>query len=160
MIHLGFASCPADSDVWMRLNKESDVYEYIAVYVDDLCIALKNPESLCKILKEKYKYKLKGTGPIEYHLGINFQCDNEGKMTCSPRKYIEKSMTSYINHWKTNELLQNYAQTIFNEKVEATDTHIHTCMKLNTPQVLCGFVTNSRRSQVFVISVIANRNLK
>ena len=40
------------------------MYKYIAVYMDNLAIAAKDPEALCNILKDKYKYKLKVTGPI------------------------------------------------------------------------------------------------
>ena len=92
---MDFKPSKGDPDVWMRLNKEHDVYEYIAVYVDDLAIVLKNPESFCKILKEKYNYKLKGTGPIEYHLGMDFKRDSNGNLTCVPKKYIEKSLAAY-----------------------------------------------------------------
>ena len=33
----------ADPCVWMRQNKELKCYEYIATYVDDLCIAAQDP---------------------------------------------------------------------------------------------------------------------
>ena len=52
--------------------QNQDVYEYIASYVDDLCIAAKDPGSIIKLLEEKYGYKLKGTGPIEFHLGCDY----------------------------------------------------------------------------------------
>jgi hypothetical protein len=47
---LKFVSSKADPDVWMRKGKR-DVYEYIAVYVDDLCIAMDDPEAFCTVLK-------------------------------------------------------------------------------------------------------------
>ena len=56
----------------MRKAKEGDIYEYVAVYVDDLAIVMRNPEEFCNLLIDKYKYKLKGTGPITFHLGIEF----------------------------------------------------------------------------------------
>jgi hypothetical protein len=37
----GFKPCKAEPDIWMRQNGE--IYEYIAVYVDDLALALVNP---------------------------------------------------------------------------------------------------------------------
>ena len=43
---MGFAPSKAEDDIWMRRN--GDVYEYIATYVDDLCIAANNPKSLTK----------------------------------------------------------------------------------------------------------------
>ena len=36
---MGFEPSKAEADIWMRAN--GDVYEYIASYVDDLCIAAK-----------------------------------------------------------------------------------------------------------------------
>jgi hypothetical protein len=41
----------------MRENDE--IYEYIAVYVDDLLIAARNPNEIVKVLKENHKFKLK-----------------------------------------------------------------------------------------------------
>ena len=38
---LGFFPCKSDPDIWMR--RSGDIYEYVAVYVDDLAIAMKNP---------------------------------------------------------------------------------------------------------------------
>ena len=47
MGHLGYESCKADSDVWMRSSTRTDgldYYEYILLYVDDcLCIS-ENPK--------------------------------------------------------------------------------------------------------------------
>ena len=67
---MGFTPSRADSDIWMR--DADDYYEYIAVYVDDLCIAAKSPADICQELKSKYKYKLKGDGPLVYHLGCDY----------------------------------------------------------------------------------------
>jgi Reverse transcriptase (RNA-dependent DNA polymerase) len=38
---MGFVQSRAESDIWMREN--NDLYEYIAVYVDDLLIAARDP---------------------------------------------------------------------------------------------------------------------
>ena len=89
----GFTPCKAEPDIWMRAN--GDVYEYIAVYVDDLAIAMLNPEEFVKILIDKYKFKLKGTGPISFHLGCEFVRDDEGILCLRPRKYIERMVASY-----------------------------------------------------------------
>ena len=78
MDQLGFFPCKAEPDVWMRPN--GDVYEYIAVYIDDLAFAMKKPSEFADILENKFKFKLKGTGPIEYHLGMDFKCDDDGTL--------------------------------------------------------------------------------
>ena len=38
---LGFTPSKAGPDIWMRLNKKYNMYEYVAVYVDDLSITMK-----------------------------------------------------------------------------------------------------------------------
>ena len=66
---MDFKPSRADPDMWMKSSKDGSHYEYIAVCVDDLAIWMKDPNSFCDRLKEKYKLKLKGVGPISYHLG-------------------------------------------------------------------------------------------
>jgi len=56
---MGFFTSHCKKDIWVR-NK-GDHYEYIAVYVDDLMIASKDPDSIIKMLIEMYQFKLKGT---------------------------------------------------------------------------------------------------
>jgi hypothetical protein len=90
---MGFFPSFADPCIWMR--RIDDLYEYVAVYVDDLAIASKEPASIIKKLTEDYKFKLKGTGPIEYHLGCDFFRDEEGVLCFAPRKYIDKLIASY-----------------------------------------------------------------
>ena len=93
--HIGFKPSRADSDIWMKSSKDGSHYEYIAVYVDDLAICLKDPESFCDTLKKKYKLKLKGVGPINYHLGCGYTRDEDGTLVADPRKYVEKILESY-----------------------------------------------------------------
>ena len=90
---MNFFPSKAEDDIWMRRN--GDVYEYIATYVDDVCIVAKDPGEITRQFEEKYKFKLKGTGPISYHLGCDFFRDSDGTLCLSPRKYIEKMKESY-----------------------------------------------------------------
>ena len=59
-----------EKDMWMR--NMGDHCKHIAVHVDDLMIASKDPEAIVKTLMEKCQFKLKGTGPIKFHLGCDF----------------------------------------------------------------------------------------
>jgi hypothetical protein len=53
--------------------REGDgVYEYIAVYVDDLLIAARNPEDIVQTLQEIHGFKLKSVGKMTYHLGCDY----------------------------------------------------------------------------------------
>ena len=92
---MGFKPSKADPDIWMKPSKDGSHYEYIAVYVDDLAICMKDPKAFCDTLKEKYKLKLKGVGPINYHLGCGYTRDEDGTLVADPRKYVEKILESY-----------------------------------------------------------------
>ena len=120
---MGFFPCPAEPDIWMRACSSNDTviddaelmgkmgskattdqppahlkdgsyYEYIAVYCDDLTIASKHPLNITNALTGIYKFKLKGTGPLNFLLGCNYF--REGKVLCAaPKKYIEKMEATF-----------------------------------------------------------------
>jgi hypothetical protein len=90
---LGFTPCKAEPDVWMRRNGER--YEYIAVYVDDLAMAMVNPKEFIHLLEEKYKFKFKGTGPIAFHLGMDIYREDDGTLCMTSRKYIDRILLNY-----------------------------------------------------------------
>jgi hypothetical protein len=90
---MGFFASLADPCIWMR--RVNNHYKYIAVYVDDLAIASKCPALIIRALTEEYKFKLKGTGIIEIHLGCYFFRDGECFSCFAPRKYIDKLIASY-----------------------------------------------------------------
>ncbi|NND72996.1 MAG: hypothetical protein HKN43_15585, partial [Rhodothermales bacterium] len=92
---MGFFLSKAESDIWMR--KVDDHYEYIAVYVDDLEMASKNPKALTETFEKKYKLKLKGTGPVTFHLGCDFCREEDGTLCIEPKKYIERMIEGYEN---------------------------------------------------------------
>jgi hypothetical protein len=77
------------------MRPKDDHYEYIAVYVDDLALALDDPQEFADILQERYNFKLKGTGPITFHLGMDFFRDEDGTLCMSPTKYIDKMVGNY-----------------------------------------------------------------
>ena len=67
-----------------------NVYEHMAIYVDDLCIVAKDPENIINTLQDTHKYKLKNTGEISYHLGCDFFKDDTCILYISPLTYIER----------------------------------------------------------------------
>ena len=91
---MGFTLSKAEKDIWMR--DMGDHYEYIAVYVDDLMIVSRNPSDIVAQLEGPYTFKLKGTGPISFHLGCDFFRDEDGVLCYAPRKYIEKMIDNYV----------------------------------------------------------------
>jgi hypothetical protein len=46
------------------MRKHGELYEYVAVYVDYIAIAMKDPKEFISILEGKYKFKTKGTAFI------------------------------------------------------------------------------------------------
>ena len=92
---IGFKPSITDPDLWMKSSEHGNHYEYIAVYVDDLAICIKDPKAFCDTLKEKYKLKLKGVGPISYHLLCGYTRDEDGTLVADPRKYVEVILESY-----------------------------------------------------------------
>ena len=77
----------------MKYSKVGSHHEYIAVYVDDLAICMKDPKSFCDILKEKHKLKLRGVAPINYHLGCGYTKDED-----NPKNTFSKYW-KYANIW-------------------------------------------------------------
>ena len=75
----------ADPDVWMRPEPGGTCYEYIAVYVDDLAIAAKDPQAFCNELK---------------HLGCTYKKDHDGTLAADPRRYVNKILESYERMFK------------------------------------------------------------
>jgi hypothetical protein len=78
----------------MRLN--GDLYEYVATHVDNLCLGTLDLKSFTDSLQKKYNFKLKGTGPIDFHLGQSFSQNEDGEMEISAKCYIDKMMDTYI----------------------------------------------------------------
>ena len=60
----------ADPCIWLKEAPNLRCYEYIAVYVDDLCIAAESPSAIIQISKTKYHLKVKGDGKLTYHLQL------------------------------------------------------------------------------------------
>ena len=78
------------------MRRQGDHYEYIACYVDDLLIASRNPQAIIDgLMAAPHKFKLKGTGPVSFHLGCDFFRDEDGTLCVGPRRYIERLASQY-----------------------------------------------------------------
>ena len=97
---LSFKPSQVDHDVWTRPEPGGTCYEYLAVYVDDLAIAAKDPQAFCNELRKRYNLKLKGAGPLEYHLGCTHKKDSDGTLATDPRRYVNKILESYERMFK------------------------------------------------------------
>ena len=90
-----FTPSKADPCIWLRKAPNLRYYEYIAVYVDDLCIAAESPSAIINIFKTKYHLKVNGDGKLSYHLGVDHFEDPDGTFVSQPRKYIDKLGETY-----------------------------------------------------------------
>ena len=82
-----FTPSKTDACIWLWKPPNLRWYEYIAVYVDDLCIAAESPSSIIDIFKTKYNVKVKGDGKLSYHLGADCFEDPDGTFVSYPKKY-------------------------------------------------------------------------
>ena len=89
----GFLPSLADPDLWFR--DAGDCYEYICVWVDDLMAILKDPAAFFEALRATHKFKLKGVGHPEYHLGGDFGRDPDGTLYWGSKTYVTKLLANY-----------------------------------------------------------------
>jgi hypothetical protein len=69
---MGFKSCLADPDVWMKPNCKTDgtkYWEYILCYVDDVLVVSHDPQKIMTLLEESYTLKAGSIGPPTEYLG-------------------------------------------------------------------------------------------
>ena len=73
MDHLGFTSCQADPDVWMRAATKPDgeeYFEYVLLYVDDCLVISHKPEAILREeIGKHFKLKEESIGPPSQCLG-------------------------------------------------------------------------------------------
>ena len=95
MLDIGFSPSKADPCVWLRKAKCATIYEYVAIYVDDLLIAFDCASDFIHTLKRKHNLKIKGEGPLKYHLGCDYHMDPDCTLVAQPQKYISKILDSF-----------------------------------------------------------------
>ena len=81
----GFTPSIGDPDVWMRKHKGRSLWEYICVYVNELALAMVDGSAFLKKLQLSkdeggYGYKIKGDGPLAFHLGCDYYRDKDGTL--------------------------------------------------------------------------------
>ena len=63
--------------------------------MDDLLIVSKLPRLIVDALTNKYDFKLKGTRPISYHLGCDFNRYGNNELCLAQCKCIDKMLDYY-----------------------------------------------------------------
>ena len=150
-----FKSCRADPDLWLR--EQSDHYEYICVYVDDLMVMMKEPQVFFDELE--HGYKLKGVGEPNYHLGGNFTRDPDGTLAWGAKSYIKRMLDNYKTMF--GELPKPYSAPLVTGDAPELDTSMELdadgikkyqsligalqwCVTLGRFDIACALMTLSR----------------
>jgi Reverse transcriptase (RNA-dependent DNA polymerase) len=92
---MGFVQSKAESDIWLREN--NGLYEYIAVYVDDLLIASRDSGEITRALQESHKLKLKVLVHLRTIWVVTTSKTRMESFVMVPEKYIGKIMDQYEN---------------------------------------------------------------
>ena len=95
MESINFKQCTADPCIFVT-GEEADL-TIVAVYVDDLIVIAKTPETIKKI-KESLaaRFKMKDLGKLHYCWGISIQHDEErGSLWMDQRQYIQSLLKRY-----------------------------------------------------------------
>ena len=109
MEHLRFKSCKADPDVWMRKavnpSDNSDYWEYVLLYVDDVLCISHDPQSVIKNEIGKYwKMKPGSIGLPNIYLGSKISkvaLENGNKAWAfSSSQYVQDSCANVERHLK------------------------------------------------------------
>ena len=66
-----------------------------------MCIVAQDPKQIINTLKSKYKLKVKGDGPLTYHLGADYYHGPDGTMVSQPKNYIEKLKKTHVRLFNT-----------------------------------------------------------
>ena len=93
--HMTLASYPARQSLTSGCIPMETCYECIAVYVDDIAMALHDPQAFITLLEDKHNFSFKGTGKLSFHLGSDFFHDKHGTLCMAPKKFIEKMVSNY-----------------------------------------------------------------
>jgi hypothetical protein len=62
----------------------------VAVHVDDLAIAMKDPQAFVDMLKNEHNFEPKSTTSMPFHLIHDFFQDDDGTLCMAPRKHVDK----------------------------------------------------------------------
>ena len=95
-LSLSFEQSKCESDIWIQ--DASNYYEYIATYMDNLAIIVKEPEKFFKQLQgAPFNFKLKGSTLIDgaIHLGCAFAHDQQGVLYMDLNQYIKQIEEAY-----------------------------------------------------------------
>ena len=109
MRHIGYVSCLADPDLWMREAVDPDgnkYYSYILCYVDDILICDHDAMKVMGRIDKYFTLKPDSIGDPDMYLGakLRYHRTENGVMawTLSPSKYVREAVNNCVSHLKEN----------------------------------------------------------
>ncbi|KAI2499207.1 Reverse transcriptase (RNA-dependent DNA polymerase) [Fragilaria crotonensis] len=109
---MGYVSCKADPDVWMKAATKADgtkFYSYVLAYVDDILCLDTDPKNVMDALSKVYKLKDGSVKAPDVYLGAEVkqfkipESDEPGKIrwAMSSSKYVARLSRTSRQSWKT-----------------------------------------------------------
>ena len=78
------------------MRDAGDLWEYIVVYVDDIIIAMMEPQAFFDELQgPKVGFTMKGVGTPSYHPGADFFHDDDGTLCLGAQKYSKQLCSTF-----------------------------------------------------------------
>jgi hypothetical protein len=109
MTDLGYTSCLADPDVWMRPKVRADgfkFYEYVLIYVDDILAISDNPRACVDAIDKFFPMKAGSIGSPDIYLGAKVTKvklpNGVTAWAMSPSKYIQEAVSNAKIWFKQN----------------------------------------------------------
>ena len=123
---IGFALTRYDKDVWIRLNKDGECYDYVCTHVDDFMIVGKDPQAVMDLIQSIYA--IKSIGPPDYHLGNDYKKDKKGRWCIGCKKYLVETIKQVERMFGSLKKYSNPMETgdhpeLDNSKVLNDDGH-------------------------------------
>jgi Reverse transcriptase (RNA-dependent DNA polymerase) len=119
MEHLGYQSCRADPDVWLRENSDHNntrFYEYVLIYTDDILAVGKDPQATLDRINKYFTLKEGSVKEPDIYLGAKLRrivgSDGTEAWTQSSSSYIQEAVKN-VESWldEHNMKLPNRSDT-------------------------------------------------
>ena len=100
-----------------------------------ICRCLLIAQQIIQDLKEKFKLKIKGDGPLEYHLGCDYKPHRDDTLAAQPTKYVSRILESYKKMFPNENSLNAKSPLEKNNHPELHNTKL--CNEEQITKYLC-----------------------
>ena len=111
MDHLGYTSCKADPDLWLRLAKKDsgeNYYEYVLLYVDDCLVISEHARQALEEINQYFPMKPESIGEPKIYLGAKISKiilpNGVSSWAISASKYVQNAVSNVEGELKKKGL--------------------------------------------------------